>query len=119
MRPIAERHGLTALQLACQWDLAHGPVGCVAPTLIEEPGAANPIEAKRAELAAVPRDVVLSADEVAEVRSIGDNTGCMALKGASPQFEGEPQPDRWPLTLDLRELAGRWSIEPDTDLVRA
>jgi aryl-alcohol dehydrogenase-like predicted oxidoreductase len=119
MRPIAERHGLTALQLACQWDLAHDPVGCVAPTLIEEPGAAKPIESKRAELAAVPRDVVLSADEVAEIRSIGDNTGCMALKGASPQFEGEPQPDRWPLTLDLRELAGRWSIEPDTDLVRA
>src|SRR5436305_10463482 len=28
MRPIAERHGLTPLQLACQWDLAHGPVAC-------------------------------------------------------------------------------------------
>ena len=25
MRPIAERHGLTALQLACQWNLAHDP----------------------------------------------------------------------------------------------
>ena len=23
MRPIAERHGLTLLQLACQWNLAH------------------------------------------------------------------------------------------------
>ena len=23
MRPIAERHGLTPLQLACQWNLAH------------------------------------------------------------------------------------------------
>ena len=37
MRPIAERHGLTALQLACQWNLAHLPVRCVVPTLIEEP----------------------------------------------------------------------------------
>src|SRR5919206_514763 len=47
MRPIAERHGLTPLQLACQWDLAHGPVECVAPTLIEERGGGKPIEAKR------------------------------------------------------------------------
>ena len=41
MRPIAERHGLTMLQLACHWNLAHGPVACVAPTLIEEPGSAQ------------------------------------------------------------------------------
>ena len=106
MRPIAERHGLTALQLACQWNLAHVPVRCAVPTLIEEPGAAKPIEAKRAELAAVPRELVLSDDEVAEIRAIGDNTGCMALKGASPQFEGEPQPDRWPLT-ERAARAGR------------
>src|SRR5204863_229740 len=54
MRPIAERHGITPLQLACAWNLAHGPVHCVAPTLIQEAGdGARPIEAKRAELAAV------------------------------------------------------------------
>jgi aryl-alcohol dehydrogenase-like predicted oxidoreductase len=116
MRPIAERHGLTLLQLACQWNLAHDPVRCVAPTLIEEPGAAKPIEAKRAELAALPRALVLTADEVAEIRGIGDNTGSMTLKGASPQFDGAPQPDRWPLTGDLRQLAARWSIEPERDL---
>jgi aryl-alcohol dehydrogenase-like predicted oxidoreductase len=119
MRPIAERHGLTPLQLACQWNLAHDPVRCVAPTLIEEPAATKSIEAKRAELAAVPHDVLLSDDEVTEIRAIGDNTGCMALKGASPQFDGTPQPDRWPLTVDLRELAARWSIEPERDLARA
>ncbi len=119
MRPIAERHGLTALQLACQWNLAHVPVRCTVPTLIEEPAAAKPIEAKRAELAAVPDKLVLSDEEVAEIRAIGDNTGCMTLKGASPQFEGEPQPDRWPLTRELRELAQRWTIEPDRDLARA
>ncbi|HEX7299011.1 MAG TPA: aldo/keto reductase [Solirubrobacteraceae bacterium] len=132
MRPIADRHGLTPLQLACQWNLAHDPVRCVAPTLIQEasppapaaapapasaPGhAAKPIEAKRAELAAVPRELLLADDEVAEIRAIGDNTGCMALKGASPQFEGTPQPDRWQLTDDLRELADRWSIAPERDL---
>src|SRR5919197_3691925 len=117
MRPIAERHGLTPLQLACQWNLAHPQVRCAAPTLIEEASAgAKPIEAKRAELAAVPRDVVLSHDEVASIRAIGDNTGCMKLKGASSRFDGEPQADRWPLTAELRELASRWAIEPERDL---
>src|SRR5689334_3258538 len=117
MRPIAERHGLTPLQLACQWNLAHPQVRCCAPTLIEEPGGSKPIESKRAELAAVAREVVLSDDEVAEIRAIGDNTGSMDLKGASSRFEGEPQADRWPLTGELRELAARWEIEPDRDLV--
>jgi aryl-alcohol dehydrogenase-like predicted oxidoreductase len=112
MRPVAERHGLTPLQLACQWNLAHAPVRCVVPTLIEEAGGAKPIEAKRAELAAVPREVVLSEAEVDEIRAVGDNTGSMALKGASPEFEGDPRPDGWPLTQDLRNLAQRWSIDP-------
>ena len=119
MRPIAERHGLTPLQLACQWNLAHAPVEVVAPTLIEEPGGAKPIEAKRAELAAVPRTVVLSEAEVAEIRAIGDNTGSMALKGAAPDFEGEPRPDRWPISPELSALAGRWGIEPARDLTKA
>src|SRR3954449_6613679 len=48
MRPVAERHGLTMLQLACAWTLAREPVACVAPTLIQEPGpGARPIEDKR------------------------------------------------------------------------
>ena len=120
MRPIAERHGLTMLQLASQWNLAHEPVRCVAPTLIQEPGEdARPIERKRAELAAVPARVVLSDQDVADIRAIGDNTGCMALKGASPQFEGAPQPDRWPMDGDLEELAARWAIDPRRDLAQA
>ncbi len=118
LRPIAERHGLTLLQLACHWNLAQAPVQVVAPTLIEEPGGAKPIEAKRAELAAVTGSV-LSAEEVAEIRAIGDNTGSMLLKGAAPDFEGEPQPDRWPITPDLTAVAGRWGIEPARDLSRA
>ena len=117
MRPIAERHGLTMLQLACQWNLANAPVACVAPTLIQEPGAdAKPIERKREELAAVPAEVVLTEDEVTELRAIGDNLGSMALKGATPDHEGDARPDRWPLDADLAELAGRWGIDPDRDL---
>ncbi|HEX2102857.1 MAG TPA: aldo/keto reductase [Solirubrobacteraceae bacterium] len=120
MRPIAERHGLTPLQLAAQWNLAHEPVRCVAPTLIQEPGPdARPVERKRAELEDVPARVVLSDAEVAEIRAIGDNTGCMALKGASPQFAGEPQPDRWPLDGQLQALAERWAIDPGRDLAQA
>jgi len=117
MRPFAERHGLTMLQLAAQWCLAHDPVACVVPTLIQEIGEhARPIEDKRAELLATPRDVVLDDDEVAKIRAIGDNTGSMSLKGADPQHEGEPRPDRWPLTPDLAAVARRWGIEPDRDL---
>lgn len=120
MRPYAARHGLTPLQLACQWNLAHEPVACVAPTLIQEAHAdAKPIEAKRAELAAVPAEVVLSEAEVAELRAIGDNTGCMALKGASPDHEGEERPDRWALDPRLAEVGRRFGIEAERDLVQA
>jgi aryl-alcohol dehydrogenase-like predicted oxidoreductase len=120
MRPIAERHGLTMLQLACQWNLAHAPVNCVAPTLIEETGAgAKPVESKRAELAALPAENLLSADDVAALRAIGDNFGSMTLKGAAPDFEGEPRPDRWALTPQLASLAARWGIEPSRDLQAA
>ncbi|MGH2943139.1 MAG: aldo/keto reductase [Solirubrobacteraceae bacterium] len=117
LRPIAERHGLTMLQLAAQWCLAHEPVACVVPTLIQEPGdGARPIEDKRAELLATPRDVALDDAEVATIRSIGDNTGSMSLKGADPQHEGEPRPDRWPLSPQLDAVARRWGIEPERDL---
>src|SRR4051812_26198754 len=78
IRPIAERHGLTMLQLACEWNLAHVPVETVAPTLIQEPGDdAKPIERKRAELAGLPATNPLSEDDVAEIRAAGDNTGSM------------------------------------------
>jgi hypothetical protein len=119
MRPIAERHGLTTLQLACAWNLAHAPVRCVAPTLIQEPGAdARSIEDKRAELAAVAALPPLSPEEVAEIRAIGDNRGSMTLKGAAPGFDGAAAADRWPLTDDLSAVAGRWGIDPERDLVR-
>ena len=119
LRPIAERHGLTTLQLACHWNLAHGPVCCVAPTLIQEPGeGARSVEQQRADLAALSVAPVLSAEEVAEIRAIGDNTGSMALKGGAPDYDGEPAADRWPLDAGLREVAARWAIDPDAALRR-
>ncbi len=117
MLPIAERHGLTPLQLACQWNLAHGPVASVVPTLLQESSPnAKTVEEQRAELAALPADVRLTADEVAEIRSIGDNTNSMALKGAAPDHEGPDLPDRWTIDPELAELAGRWRIDPARDL---
>ncbi|MGB7684876.1 MAG: aldo/keto reductase [Solirubrobacterales bacterium] len=116
--PIAERAKLTPIQLACQWNLAHPAVECVAPTLIQELGEeACPIEAKRVELAHLPAEQRLSPEDVAEIRAIGDNAGCMTLKGANPDHEGDEQPDRWSLTDDLAAVGTRWGIDPARDLV--
>jgi hypothetical protein len=117
MRPIAQRHDLTLLQLACQWNLAHRGVACAVPTLIQEAFAgARPIESQREELAATPAEAILTEVEVATIRAAGDNTGCMALKGASPDHDGDARPDRWPLDSHHAELAARWGIDPAADL---
>ncbi len=106
------------MQLACAYDLAQPQVTTVAPTLIQEPDGRR-VESKRAELAAVPHPSPLTPDDVAELRAIGDNTGSMALKGASPQHEGPAVTDRWALDDELAEVAARWRIDPLRDLVKA
>ena len=117
LRPACERTGLTPMQLACQWNLAHDAVRCVVPTLIQEAGeGARPIEQKRAELGALPSGLRLSEDELGLIREVGDNFGSMALKGASPDHEGPQRPDRWGLSDDLVEAGRRWDVEPERDL---
>jgi aryl-alcohol dehydrogenase-like predicted oxidoreductase len=123
MRPFAERHGLSMLQLACQWNLAHPAVHCVAPTLIQESAAGGgptprTVEEKRAELAALPTEILLSAGEVDELREIGENTGSMALKGANPDHEGAARADRWGMSEELESVAARWRIAPQRDLTQ-
>ncbi len=119
LRPIAERHGLTLLQLACIWNLSQPPVQSVVPTMVQESGPdAKPIEDKIAELAALP-EVNLSPDEVAEIRALGDNKGCMDLKGGNPGHTGETLPDRWSVTSELSSVAERWHIKPESDLAYA
>jgi aryl-alcohol dehydrogenase-like predicted oxidoreductase len=119
MRPIAQQHALTMLQLACQWNLAHTPVKTVVPTLIQEAGpGARPVEDKRAELAALAPENRLSEQDIEDIRRIGDNTGSMALKGASPVHEGDERPDGWKLSERLLDVARRWRIEPARDLVK-
>lgn len=117
MVPIAERYGITLLQLACLWNLAHPAVRTVVPTLIQERHGL-PVEEKRLELAALPSDVVLSEAEIDLIRQLGDNTGSMALKGASPVHQGDERPDGWELDERLAEVASRWQIQPDRDLVK-
>jgi aryl-alcohol dehydrogenase-like predicted oxidoreductase len=124
MRPIAARHGLSMLQLACAWNLAQPGVRCVAPTLIQESGAqARPVEDKRAELAELTALLagasdgrLLSEQEVRAIRELGDNAGCMALKGASLEHEGPSLADRWPLDDELEGIAARWGIDPASQL---
>jgi aryl-alcohol dehydrogenase-like predicted oxidoreductase len=116
MREIGDRHGLTPLQLSCQWNLAHPAVEMVVPTLIQEAGEdARPVEEKRAELAATPREIRLSAEEILALRTIGDNAGCMALKGANPD-QDEVLADKWPVDETLAAAGERWGVVAERDL---
>ncbi len=116
--PYGERAGLTPIQLACQWNLAHPAVESVAPTLIQEEGPdARPIEAKREELAALPAEIRLSDEDVAAIRAIGDNANCMTLKGGTPGHEGKERPDAWPMNDELAAVGERWGIDPERQLV--
>jgi len=115
-RPIFSRHGLSALQFACSWNLGQRGVDCVVPTLIQEVGGGSkPIESKVEELSAVRR-VDYREEELLRISEIGDNTGCMALKGAALDHVGDPLPDRWSISRDLGDVAARWKIDPKADL---
>lgn len=124
LQPYANRHRLTLFQLGAAFNLAHPAVRTVVPTLIQEHGPeARPIEEKRAELAALGRlaaegRLKLSPAEVEEIRRIGDNSGCMELKGGSPEHHGSPLPDRWEVDNELRAVASRYGIDPERQLVR-
>ena len=65
----------------------------------------------------MPAGPVLDEAELDAIAAIGDNTGCMKLKGASPVHEGEERPDAWPLDDDLRAIGRRFGIEAERDLV--
>ncbi len=114
-REIAEGHGLTLLQLACQWDLAQPAVKSVVPTLIQEAGdEVKTIEEELAELAQLPAEIRLTAEEIAEIERIGDNEGCMALKGSSERYNGEEEkPDAWGTRPELLEIASRFQLDPN------
>ncbi len=114
MRPIAEKHGLSIIQLACQWNLCQEPVKCVAPTFIQEAGEdATPIEDKIRDYAALPEENLLSEEEIGFIAQVGDNTGCMPLKGASARHEEQTRPDEWPMRPELLAVGERWGLGTD------
>jgi hypothetical protein len=118
MRAVAENHHLTLLQLACIWNLSQPPVKSVVPTLIQEVGQDKPVETKLDELASLP-EVSLSQEDIERLGRIGDNRGCMALKGANRSHTTSPEADRWSITADLEAVGKRWGIDPDQDLAYA
>jgi aryl-alcohol dehydrogenase-like predicted oxidoreductase len=113
MRPIAEKYNLSLLEFACIWNLSQAPVECVVPTFIQEAGDnARPIEDKIRDFGKMP-DVRLTPEEVEAVRRIGDNTGCMKLKGASQRHATSERCDEWPMRPELLELAERYGVGTD------
>ncbi len=117
MRSVAENNGLTLLQLSCLWNLSQPQVKCVVPTLIQEVGAGcKTIETKVDELAALP-EKTLSQEDCERLEQIGNNKGCMQLKGANRSHTEAPEADRWSISSDLEGVGKRWGINPDEDLV--
>jgi len=87
-------------------------VKCVVPTLIQEAyEGAKRIEAKLEELASLPSENLLSAEEIKTMTEIGDNTGCMKLKGASERHLGQDaRPDEWAIREDLLDVSKAWGL---------
>lgn len=116
LRPFAEAHSLTMIQLACLWNLAFPAVQSVVPTLIQEKNGRT-IESKIDEIAASP-EIAISETEREEIAAIGDNRGCMLLKGANPEHVGEPLADRWEPDAEHLAIGERWKIDPAHDLAK-
>jgi hypothetical protein len=84
--------------------------------LIEEQGSeAKTISTKLCELAELP-SFTLTDEELDLIARVGDNRGCMALKGASVRHTADPLPDQWSVSRDLAQVAERWKIDPAQDL---
>lgn len=110
MRPIAGKYGLNPLEFASIWNLSHLGVESVAPTFIQEASAtARPIEDKILEFAQLPT-TRMTPEDLETVRRIGDNSGCMLLKGASRRHKTQERPDEWPIRPDLIDLATRHQL---------
>ena len=111
MRSIADKYGLSLLEFASIWNLSHPAVESLVPTFMQEvTEGARPIEDKIRDFAKLPTDVRFTAEEVEEIRQIGDNVGCMMLKGASQRHTEHLRPDEWPMRSDLLELAARHEL---------
>ncbi|MFD2255421.1 aldo/keto reductase [Luteolibacter algae] len=113
MRPLAEKYNLSLIEFASIWNLSQNPVECVVPTFIQEAGEnARLIEDKIRAFGKMP-DVRFTVEEVESIRQIGDNTGCMTLKGASNRHAVSERCDEWPMRPELLELAAAKGLGTD------
>ncbi len=108
IRPFAEKHGLSMIQYAASWNLSHPGVECVIPTFIQEAGEKSTSIREKIKATAHLTDVRLSPEEVEEVRKLGDNIGCMPLKGASTRHSKSQRCDEWPMRPELADIAIRY-----------
>ena len=96
-------------------------VACVAPDA--DPGDRSTGEADREQACGPgrsPRRAGAVRSRGRRLRALGDNTGCMALKGARRRtMAARERPDRWALTPAQAALAERWGIAPERDLRHA
>jgi aryl-alcohol dehydrogenase-like predicted oxidoreductase len=110
MSPVADKYKLTPIQFATVWNLSLPMVESVVPTFFQEPvEGAKDIDDQIREFGATP-DVRFTAEEVEQIRTIGDNTGCMMLKGASKRHEKSERADEWPMRGDLVDVAERYAL---------
>lgn len=110
MRPIADKYGISMMQLAALWNLTQPAVKSTVPTFLQEHhDGAIAIEDKIKDFGKLP-DFKLTEEESETIRSIGDNTGCMMLKGASKRHEVSERPDEWPMRDDLLAVAEKYGL---------
>ena len=110
MRPIAERHTLTTLQLACAWNLGHEAGRDRRADADPGGGRAARRGAARRTGGAARRRACPTTRSPSCARS-ATTPARMALKGAAADHEGEPLPDRWALTPELVEVGARYGVE--------
>ena len=102
---IAERHNMSVMQLATSWALSQKAVGIVTPTFVKEQGEQiDDVFSRVRDVANTPL-LQLSLAECAEIECIGDNTGCMPMKGASKRYKNERRPDEWEMRPELQMIA--------------
>lgn len=111
MKSLQKKYELTPIQFASVWNLSQPMVESVVPTFLQEPDG-RPIEEKIVELGELP-DVRFTDEEVAHIAKIGDNTGCMALKGASRRHTVSERADEWPMRSELLEVANAYDLGLD------
>ena len=108
-------HGVPTLdQLWAAWSLAPPAVKCVAPPL---PGPDDIPLSERVEILAKLENMDAGelADDFEQVRETGSNKGLVALKGGTQQFQGNVQPEQWPLDEELETTAKKHGIVLDRD----